>query len=355
MKKETKTPSVRDIARLAGVSTASVSYALKNRPGVSEATRERILRIAKESGYVPDARINSWMARLQEAKSKDLVPIAWLNTSGERDAWHRFRFQSPSFEGARERALDLGYSLVEIWLREPGVTMHRVSKMVYQRGIEGVIIPHPARHVRFEWDHIASVTLGESLLAPRLHRVTADVPFNLLEALKSLKRIGYRRIGICLRLFVNGTSEASVRSISRDFSLGAPGSRGVPPLFHPPYWRKGSAPAERQQAVLAWFERYKPEVIVGNDNYLKGWLTAAGYRVPEDVGVIHIAVDDDVLDWAGIHSNRRYMGATAVELLVTWMRNRQFGIPKSPLSVLIRGTWQMGNTVQSPNAEVDGG
>ncbi|OKL55026.1 hypothetical protein BSZ39_00920 [Bowdeniella nasicola] len=46
-------PTIRDIAREAGVSTAAVSFALNNRPGISDATREKILRLARELGWTP--------------------------------------------------------------------------------------------------------------------------------------------------------------------------------------------------------------------------------------------------------------------------------------------------------------
>lgn len=44
-------PRIDDVARVAGVSPMSVSRALRNAPGVSDATRERILSIAQELGY----------------------------------------------------------------------------------------------------------------------------------------------------------------------------------------------------------------------------------------------------------------------------------------------------------------
>ncbi|MBN9374355.1 MAG: LacI family DNA-binding transcriptional regulator [Cellulomonas sp.] len=44
-----------DIAALASVSTSAVSLALNDRPGVSEATRQRILSIATELGWFPNA------------------------------------------------------------------------------------------------------------------------------------------------------------------------------------------------------------------------------------------------------------------------------------------------------------
>ncbi|MDQ0495431.1 LacI family DNA-binding transcriptional regulator [Paenibacillus brasilensis] len=44
---------IDDIARLAGVSKSAVSLAFNNKPGVSEETKEHILKIAHEHGYRP--------------------------------------------------------------------------------------------------------------------------------------------------------------------------------------------------------------------------------------------------------------------------------------------------------------
>src|SRR5687767_4493184 len=48
--------TMQDIARLAGVSRVAVSYALNGRPGVSAQVRERILSIAREVGFSPNAQ-----------------------------------------------------------------------------------------------------------------------------------------------------------------------------------------------------------------------------------------------------------------------------------------------------------
>lgn len=55
----THRPTITDVARAAGVSTAVVSYALNDRPGVSAATRERVLRIAEEFGWRPNVAARS--------------------------------------------------------------------------------------------------------------------------------------------------------------------------------------------------------------------------------------------------------------------------------------------------------
>ncbi|MEV5410605.1 LacI family DNA-binding transcriptional regulator [Thermopolyspora sp. NPDC052614] len=48
-------PTIGDIARRAGVSKGAVSYALNGRPGVSDATRRRIIEIAAEIGWQPSS------------------------------------------------------------------------------------------------------------------------------------------------------------------------------------------------------------------------------------------------------------------------------------------------------------
>ncbi|WP_329198888.1 MULTISPECIES: LacI family DNA-binding transcriptional regulator [unclassified Streptomyces] len=48
-------PTIKDIARRAGVSESAVSFALNGRPGVSEDTRARIRRVAEELGWQPNS------------------------------------------------------------------------------------------------------------------------------------------------------------------------------------------------------------------------------------------------------------------------------------------------------------
>jgi DNA-binding LacI/PurR family transcriptional regulator len=45
--------TIRDVARATGVSIGTVSRALKNQPGLSESTRERIVEVARALGYDP--------------------------------------------------------------------------------------------------------------------------------------------------------------------------------------------------------------------------------------------------------------------------------------------------------------
>jgi len=54
-------PRIADIARLAGVSTATVDRVLNRRPGVRAATAQRVLKAAAEMAYLPEADLHAAM------------------------------------------------------------------------------------------------------------------------------------------------------------------------------------------------------------------------------------------------------------------------------------------------------
>ncbi|MEU2201553.1 LacI family DNA-binding transcriptional regulator [Isoptericola sp. NPDC019482] len=56
-------PTSRDVARLAGVSQATVSYALTGRGTISAATRARVLEVAESVGYRPNLAARSMRTR----------------------------------------------------------------------------------------------------------------------------------------------------------------------------------------------------------------------------------------------------------------------------------------------------
>ncbi len=62
-----KRPTISDIAEAAGVSITAVSFALNDRPGVSAETKARILRVADEAGWQPNAAARGLSAARAEA------------------------------------------------------------------------------------------------------------------------------------------------------------------------------------------------------------------------------------------------------------------------------------------------
>ena len=77
--------TIGDIAARAGVSKGAVSYALNQRPGISDETRERILTAARELHYRPNA-----LARGLRTRRTDTIGliIPSLDNLGFSDVTH---------------------------------------------------------------------------------------------------------------------------------------------------------------------------------------------------------------------------------------------------------------------------
>lgn len=345
MKRE-KSSSLAAIAKAAGVTPATVSYALRNKPGVSEVTRQRVQQIAEKLGYQPDSRVAAVMAATRGAATKMLLPIVWLNNHTSEDAWRKYAYLRPYLQGAQQRANDLGFRLDEIWTKEPGMTAKRLSTILFSRGIEGVIVTQYLRHIRLNWERFAAVAVHGQLVAPALPHVTADLSHNLFTAVKKLRRLGYRRIGICLEATLKNYAFVTLKPLARFLTeTYAPSTKErIPPLYYPWGWGTDKRRDEGVE-VIAWIKKYRPEAIICHSSMLLGWIKQAGFSVPDEIALVHLATDDDVSEWAGINSHRRVIGEIAVEQVVARIVNRQFGIPAVSRETLVRGEWHGGWTV----------
>ena len=92
-------PTIKDVARLCGVSTQTISRVLNKRPDVSPETRKRVLEVINQLGYQPSALARS----LIQQRSYTLgIIIAGLKYSGI----------SLTLNGIAEQADQEGYSLL---------------------------------------------------------------------------------------------------------------------------------------------------------------------------------------------------------------------------------------------------
>jgi len=66
--------TIKDVAREARVSPATVSLVLNNAPGISTDTRERVRRVINEVNYKPDALARSFSSRRSEAVALVMPP-----------------------------------------------------------------------------------------------------------------------------------------------------------------------------------------------------------------------------------------------------------------------------------------
>lgn len=338
--------SLGDIAAKTGLSRTAVSYALRDHPGIPIDTRERVKKAAGKLGYIPDARMALRMERVRDTKTRASVPIAWLNMDKAQDIWEKKLFLHPYIEGARDRCTEMGYRLDEFWVREPGMTMRRMSEILYHRGIQGVIVApsafYSAGHIRLQWKNIAAVSFDKGILAPRIHRVVPDYFYNILLTLKILRRSGYRRIGVLLQQQTDRKSTHLYSAGILYFHSVIPKAERIPPLID-------LMKSDFQKKFVAWFTKHRPDVVVCHHSEVIEWLAGLGYRVPQELGVVHLGIEDDVKDWAGIRQRKRDIGASAAELVISLVQNYRFGLPDPSQDTLIQGQWHHGKTLLIPN------
>ncbi|MDF2963779.1 MAG: LacI family transcriptional regulator [Paenibacillus sp.] len=99
---------MEDIARIANVSKSAVSLALSGKPGISEETRDKILKIVKESGYLPRAMIK---ADKVYGLTKTLRFVACTNSGIVLEQYYKQPFFMELIHDIEEQCRSRGYSL----------------------------------------------------------------------------------------------------------------------------------------------------------------------------------------------------------------------------------------------------
>jgi DNA-binding LacI/PurR family transcriptional regulator len=119
--------SIKDIARLANVSSSTVSRALQNSPLISRDTAERIQHIAKQSGY----RVSAIARGLVTQRTKSIGVV--VTTIADP-------FVSEVVDGIEDSCNDHGYS---VFLANSNANPDRETKVVHsfsERRVEGIVV-----------------------------------------------------------------------------------------------------------------------------------------------------------------------------------------------------------------------
>lgn len=69
-------PTMTDLAARLGISTSTVSRALRNDPRISAAMRERVRAAARDSGYVPNPLVSALMASRRKGSGGEVDTVA---------------------------------------------------------------------------------------------------------------------------------------------------------------------------------------------------------------------------------------------------------------------------------------
>ena len=334
--------SIRDLAAKLGVSHTTVSLALRNSPRITSVLRKRVQREARKAGYFSDPTVSSLMARLRTIRTSAVretlgLITAWPTRHGWRDAPNHARF----FAGAERRAQEAGFVLDEFWLREPGMTSQRMSRILRARGIRGLVLcplPNIGGRLALEWRHFACVAKGLTVQHPPVHRVVSSHFEDMHLVMVELVKRKYRRVGLVLGAAM---SERVDRAWLASFLLhqqDAAESDRVPPLI------TGTLGADGE--FCRWFLNHRPDVVLYSEQPIPAWLEGLKVKVPQEVGLVHLDWSPKFGSLAGIDSDPEMKGVAAIDLLIGQLQANELGIPKHEKIIAVRGHWVGGNSLR---------
>lgn len=262
--------TLADVARQAGVSTALVSLVMRGAPGASPANREKVFRVARVLGYVPDSRARA----LRQDRSQLLGVMFHVQQT----------FHADVIEGIYEASEAAGYDVVLSAVTDSRSEDKAIGTLLADR-CEAVILVAPQSSR--EWlagvgGRLPTVVLVRHVRHPDLSVVRAADVKGLALAVDHLVGLGHTRI-----VHIDGAGSPSAEQRRRGYRTAMERhglrSRVV---------RGGWAEINGSQAVdtlLAEGGELPTAILAFNDPCAMGALSAlhrAGIAVPDGVSVV---------------------------------------------------------------------
>lgn len=320
-----------DVAKLAKLSRATVSLALRERPEIPEATRLRVRQAAKKLGYVPHPLVSALMATRRKKRTEFQSTLAFLTAYPTRDGWRKTsRGYAALYTGAKARAKALGYALEEFWAHEPGVDGARLTSILKARGIHGIILsPLPAENgelLPLDWSAFSVLAVGYSVRTPGFHRISHDYFHGMSLALQHGRAKGYRKIGLFLDRRVSRVISNLWHAAYLVEQHTSPGAMEIAPLL---------ANRWDDPALISWLKAEQPHALISLDS----WRLQEINRVPPTLPLICLNADESPHPLPGIARNFSQIGEAAVDRLVSLLQTNQRGALHRAQTVLIEGEW----------------
>lgn len=274
-----KRPTIADIAREAGVSIGAVSYALNGRPGVSPQTRKKIIAIADQIEWRPNASARA--LSVSRAGAVGLVVVRPSETIGVEPFYMRLISGMESELAQFRSALLL--QLVDS--RQDAIRI--TSSWWAERRVDGVFVTDvrvdDERLVALEEMGIPSVQLGRPQPGSQVPGVWSDGAPPVKAVVDYLYGLGHRRIAR-----IAGEARLDHTEIRNNAFITAMHDHGLadPEVVPTDYsWEQGA------QATRTLLGRPQPPtaIIFDNDVMAVAGVGAAGdmgVSVPEELSVV---------------------------------------------------------------------
>ena len=332
--KNSQRVTIKDVARVAGVSVQTVSRVVNDRPDVAEDTRQRVKQVIDELSYKPSALARS----LIQQRSFTLgVVIAGLKYIGP----------SRTLNGITQHAEELGYSLL---LKElPSFTAVEYQSLIHAllaRHVDGIIWATSEVGDNQGWveEGLREIPVPTVFLTTQKRPDAFSVSYdNYLGGRKATQHLidqGYRNIGhitgpldwweACQRKkgWEDVLKESKLPVHARHCSEGN--------------WSSASGELAFRQLVETYPDM--DAVFVGNDQMALGVLQRAahiGKRVPQDLGVVGFDGIPEARYYlpplTTVFQDQNRLGFTAVEKIVEIIEHfREEGAAVEPDATILQ-------------------
>lgn len=318
-------PTIRDVARYAGVSHQTVSRVINNNDNVRPETRKKVEAAIKNLDYRPNAIARS-MAR---GKTRTLACIAPNLTD--------FTFAS-IIEGAEQEARNNGYFILSSSASDAEAFSDLIIELVGYRRIDGLIIINPYVDRRFEYipEKFPTIFVGDDSKNDDIGWVALDDVAAGKMAVQHLISLGHREI-LCIEgIYTDACTKNRTKGyIDALFEANIPFDER---LIMSGDW---TATSGYQDVKRALEEKISfSAVFAQNDRMAIGAIRAlrdSGYQIPEDYSVI--GFDDMPLSsyfdppLTTIHQDINRIGQEAALMLISKIDQSDFKTTSKRFSV----------------------
>jgi len=304
-------PTIYDIARLAGVSTATVSKVFNQTGNISEKTRRRILEISRELNYQPNVLASALNGK--KTFSLGLLIPDMVNP-----------FFAELARNVEDRAQELGFNLIICNTDNDMKKEVKYIQLLRQKSVDGIIVATGVRNDEFLKElidqHVPIALVAREMSVLSTSTVLVDDFAGGYNATRHLIELGHRRIAVIAESMSVSSSKERVRGYRH--ALEEAGLSFAEELVATSDFSIESG-RETAHAILKLPER--PSAIFAcNDLLAIGAMQAAkelGIRVPEELSVV--GFDNTILatitdpPMTTVAQPIRAMGHQVVDLIVS--------------------------------------
>jgi LacI family transcriptional regulator len=276
--------TIRELARVSGVSVGTVSRALNGYADVRPETRERIMRLARELDYTPAAA-----ARSLVTQRSHVIGVFLETGEGHPDIQHPFFHEVVG--GLKQRVGAAGFDLLLFASERPGngYGPHSYLKRARHHAVDGVALmglhaddPEVRRLVRAE---LACVGIDMEVEGPRAEIVMSDNVGGAAKAVEHLTQLGHRRIATITGMLESRPGSDRLRGYRAAVQAAGLAYRDEYVAYGDFYVESGRAGAAR----LLSLPEPPTAIFAAADMMAIGAVRAAaelGLRVPQDVSIV---------------------------------------------------------------------